>query len=84
MSNVQKERRRPPAAQDAAQLKSGLTPEQLSTLLTMEQFGWRLRFVRRPLFQPPVPVLFDRDGTRYVVIEADGTINERPALKLRG
>jgi hypothetical protein len=60
-----------------------LSKEQLATLHTMEQFHWKLRFVRRPLFRAPVPVLFHRDGTRFVVLEADGSINEDPGFKIR-
>ena len=57
--------------------------EQLATLHTMEQFQWELRFVRRPMFLAPVPVLFNRDGTRFAVLEADGSINENPGFKIR-
>lgn len=71
------------AAQDADALRVGLTPAQLMTLEAMEIFHWRLAFVRRPLFQAPIPVLFDRGDTRYVVIEEDGTLNENPTLVLR-
>jgi len=66
-----------------AGLRAGLSKEQLATLHTMEQFQWTLRFVRRPLFQAPVPVLFNRDGTRFAVLEADGSINEDPGFKIR-
>jgi len=53
-------------------------------LATLEHFGWQLRFVRRPLFQAPIPVLFDRNGGRFVVLEPDGSIDENPSLTLRG
>lgn len=76
--------RRKSAAADPAALRTGLTPGQLTTLATVEQFHWFLHFVRRPLFQAPIPVLFSRDASRFVVIEEDGSINETPALKLRG
>ena len=49
----------------------------------METFHWRLKFVRRPLFKIPIPVLFNPEGDRYVVVNEDGTIDENPALKLR-
>ncbi len=62
---------------------AGLTPAQLMTLEALEIFQWRLAFVRRPLFQAPIPVLFDREDTRYVVIEEDGTLDEQPTLQLR-
>jgi hypothetical protein len=77
------ERRKTTAAQDAAALRVGLTPAQLMTLEALEIFQWRLAFVRRPLFCAPIPVLFDRDATRHVVIEEDGTLNETPTLVLR-
>jgi hypothetical protein len=48
----------------------------------MEAFHWRLKFVRRPLFKTPIPVLFNREG-RYVAVNEDGTIDENPVLKLR-
>lgn len=68
---------------DQAALRQGLTPEQLAAAETLEHFGWQLRFVRRPLFRDPVPVLFDRSGERYVVLQGDGSLDESQTLKLR-
>lgn len=68
---------------DPAALRAGLTPAQLNTLEALEIFRWRLAFVRRPMFQAPVPVLFDADNTRHVVILEDGTLDEHPTLRLR-
>lgn len=73
------ERRKPVAAPAT----DGLTQEQLSTLHTLEQFHWRLQFVRRPLFKAPIPVLMDRAETRHVVIQEDGSLDENPTLVLR-
>ena len=67
----------------AAELRAALTPAQLRALETLEHFGWSLKFVRRPMFLEPVPVVVDRSGERHAVLEADGTVNEDPALKLR-
>lgn len=78
-----RERRAQQAAVDAAKLRGGLTPPQLVTLASMEQFQWELRFVSRPMFTAPVPVLFSRDGKRMAVLEADGSINENPGFKIR-
>ena len=75
--------RRQAALRDAVALRAGLMPSQLKALDTLEQFGWSLRFVRRPMFLDPIPVVFDRHGTRYAVLEADGTLNETPGFKLR-
>jgi hypothetical protein len=71
------------AQSTAAVLRTGLTPSQLKALDTLEQFRWTLRFVRRPMFQDPIPVVFDRHGKRYAVLEADGTLNETPGFKIR-
>ena len=77
------ERRRSLTAQDQVTLRAGLTPAQLDALATLEHFSWTLRFVRRPMFQAPVPILFSPDGQRFVVLEADGAINENPGFKIR-
>lgn len=77
------ERRKPAPATAAEALRAGLTPAQLVTLEALEIFRWRLAFVRRPLFQAPIPVLFDKDDSRHVVIREDGTLDEHPTLKLR-
>lgn len=74
------ERRQRP---DPAQLRAGFTFEQKQALETLEHFGWHLRFVRRPLFRDPIPVLFDRSGKRYVVLQPDGSLDESQTLKLR-
>lgn len=77
------ERRRVPSAAAPAPAREGLTPAQLVTLEALEIFRWRLAFVRRPLFQAAIPVLFDADDTRFVVIREDGTLDEQPTLRLR-
>lgn len=74
-------RRSQPLDPDA--LREGLTPAQLDALRTLEHFRWTLKFVRRPMFQDPIPVVFDRTGERWAVLEADGSINESPGFKLR-
>ncbi|MET0288959.1 MAG: hypothetical protein ABW178_04970 [Pseudoxanthomonas sp.] len=81
----QAERRQPsPSASNAEQLRRDLSSAQLRALQTLEQFKWELKFVRRPLFLEPVPVMVDRDGLKYAVIRADGSVDDAPRLKLRG
>ena len=55
----------------------------MMTLVELEQFGWSLKFVRRPMFQPSIPVVIDADRKRYAVLEADGTLNENPGFTIR-
>ncbi len=68
----------------AALLRQGLTAAQLRALETLEQFQWTLAFVRRPMFQDPLPVVTDRSGERRAVLRPDGTLDESPGLQLRG
>lgn len=68
---------------DPVALRSGLSRAQIATVEAMESFHWRLAFVRWPVFQAAIPVLFNRDGTRHVVIREDGSIDEHPTLTLR-
>lgn len=77
------EKRQPANQEDAETLRAGLSPQQVATLDTMKAFGWELRFVRRKLFQPPIPVVFDRRRERFAVVEIDGNINESPGFRIR-
>lgn len=76
--------RRSQRVPDAGEMRRDLTAQQLRTLDTMSNFGWTLCFVRRPMFQPPMPVVFDCNLERYIVVEADGTIDDAPGLRIRG
>jgi hypothetical protein len=67
----------------ARALERLLNTAQLETLHSIEHFGWELKFVRKPLFQPAVPVVFDPDRSHFAVIEEDGRLNENPQLKIR-
>ena len=64
-------------------LKRELNEEQLITLNELERFGWELKFVRRPPFQPSIPVVFDADRKTWAVLMPDGTLNENPGFKIR-
>lgn len=74
--------RRGQQGDDPVVLRAGLTPAQLKALGTLEQFRWTLRFVRRPMFQDPIPVVIDREGKRHAVLRADGTL-EDPDFHIR-
>lgn len=66
-----------------ARLSRELNEEQKLTLASIEKFGWELRFVRHPMFMPPVPVVFDPDHRKFAILEADGSLNETPPFKVR-
>lgn len=80
---MQARERRNEQAIDQAKLRAGLTPAQLRALDTLEHFQWTLKFVRRPMFQDPVPVVVDRSGARHAVLLADGSLGESPGFRIR-
>lgn len=75
--------RRTAIAKSGRELRADLNDAQLETLNELERFGWQLKFVRRPMFQPSIPVVFDGDRKHYAVLEPDGTLNEHPAFNIR-
>lgn len=56
-------------------LERWLNKLQMTTLLQLEALGWRVWFVRRPLFQPAMPVLCDPTDSFTAVIDEDGHYN---------
>ena len=56
---------------------------QMTTLLQLESMGWKLWFVRRPLFQPVMPVLFDPSMNFTAIIEESGESNADHGLVFR-
>ena len=67
----------------ALSLKRELNEEQRMTLADIERFGWELKFIRRPLFQPSIAVVFDSERKTFAVLEPDGTLNENPGINIR-
>ncbi len=56
---------------------------QLLALHSLESFGWRLWFVRRPLFMQPIVVVSNPESTQHAVLEEDGSVNLKPQLHIR-
>jgi hypothetical protein len=65
------------------ELRGELNEAQRDTLAELERFGWELKFIRKPLFQPSIPVVFDGDRHAFAILEPDGTLNEHPAFEIR-
>jgi len=64
-------------------LERSLNAEQLVTLHSLESFGWELKFVRMPLFQDSVPVVFDSSRQTFAILKPDGTLEEQPDMVIR-
>lgn len=60
-----------------------LNDVQRISLQSLENFGWQLTFIRRPLFVPPMIVVKNDVQKRYARLEEDGTLNLTPQLKWR-
>lgn len=64
-------------------LASYLTKMQFRSLNHLEGFGWKLAFVRRPLFDPSTVVLLSPEGKQYAILEEDGSLNLESSLHVR-
>lgn len=80
---MDRERRKDLGA-NRAKLRAQLNEDQLIALSDLERFGWELKFVRHPMFQDIVPVVFDPERDHFAVIRADGTLDEDPGFDIRG
>ncbi|RMG34521.1 MAG: hypothetical protein D6720_09110 [Gammaproteobacteria bacterium] len=60
-----------------------LTPQQRHGLRQVESFGWRLAFVRHPLFQEPTVVVARPGDNAYASITPDGDLEFDPLLAIR-
>ena len=62
-------------------LERELNTAQICTLRELEHFGWELKFVRHPRFEPIVPIVFDSDRKCYAVIEPEVASARNPISK---
>lgn len=67
---------------DTNQMRDQLNDAQRGVLRLLEYFGWELRFVRHPPFQPVVPVICAGDAA-WALIRDDGSVDERTKLEIR-
>ncbi len=70
--------RMPPIPDDFFSL---ITNEQKIALNQKQQFGWFVKFVRRPYFQPIEVVHSNPDGSEFLMLENDGVT--RPFFNVR-
>lgn len=65
-------------------LSDVLNELQLLALRRIENFGWELKFVRRPDLQHILPLVSNAEGTTIGVLEEDGRVNLEHDVRLRG
>ncbi len=66
-----------------ANLSSYINELQIGTLKRIEEFGWHLWFIRRPLFQDVKVVVANKLKDSTAVLEEDGTMNKSHGLTIR-
>lgn len=76
--------RRMGAAPIPTDLGQYLNDLQMSALREVEDRGWSLKYVRRPVFQTPSVVLVSRDGAALALLEEDGSLNLHAEIRERG
>jgi hypothetical protein len=75
--------RRKTEAKHVVALKRELNQDQVLALAELEKFGWELKFIRRPMFKDPIPVVFDSDRRHFAILRDDGTLDENPEFDIR-
>ena len=65
------------------EVKAALSSKQLAALLECQYFGWKLKYIRRPLFQDPVPVLYNAKNDQIGILDPDGHVNTDIELDVR-
>ncbi len=60
-----------------------LNEEQRAELRKIENFGWTLHFIRRPLFQEVTVAVASADGTVVGILEPDGRLNLEANISFR-
>jgi len=60
-----------------------LNTDQILALKLVEEYGWSMKFMRRPIDQEPTYVLFNNTTQQYAVLDEDGTINRESGIKIR-
>ena len=58
-----------------------LTDQQKISLASLQQFGWSIAFIRRPLFQD-ITVVLHHDSEGYRLLESNGYF-DKPFFNLR-
>lgn len=64
-------------------LEELLSKAQMKALSGLKYSGWELQFLRRPLFQEPMPVVHNTNDGRIGVLDSDGNLRIETHIKDR-
>ena len=60
-----------------------LTPDQSDALRKLESFGWSLKKIRRPKFEPIEVILVHSDGKSYAILLESGELDQKTPVAMR-
>lgn len=83
MSDVVEIEKRRDADPIPKNLEDWLSQDQLDALKQLGNFGWQLKFIRRPAFQDPIVIVYSRDKDEFGVLEKDGKIDMDSGITIR-
>ena len=63
-------------------LKLYLNADQMKTYIRLQEIGWRMHFIRRPLSRKPTIVMKSSADTRIGVIEQGGSFTVNPMMMI--
>ena len=80
MDDDKRKRKQPPIPDN---LEDYLNEVQLQALGQLENFGWELKFIRRPVFEKAIVVIMSGGGEKVGILEEDGSINTEIDIVIR-
>ena len=83
MSDVVEIEKRRDADPIPKNLEDWLSQDQLDAIKQLDNFGWQLKFIRRPAFQDPIVIVYSRDKDEFGVLEKDGKIDMDSGITIR-
>lgn len=79
--HLERRARKPAVPSDFEQY---LNVHQLNTFYYLQEFGWKMHFIRRPPFQQTTAVMINTDTNCICLLEKEGHVDMHPTLELRG
>ena len=83
MSDAVENEKRRDADPIPTNLEDWLIQDQLDALKQLGNFGWQLKFIRRPAFQDPIVIVYSRDKDLFGILEKDGKIDMDSGITIR-
>lgn len=64
-------------------LRAQLNEDKRNSQIELERFCWEPKFIRHPMFQDPIQVVFDGERRSFSVLRVDGSLDDAPGFDIR-